>query len=174
MTNTDIIDEIINCGISYEDGLLQFGAGYKDGALLFRISEETGVDPWDLEGVTGVDANSVKIDSLTETFHNCVFDNTSMQEWLDDLDDAAPQDWVVTTGVFDEYLYGDMQHNFVFKSIQKCFELSRKGTIFTLKMNLTDDFSYNPLFIFAELMNSYSKVIVKKLDGDNYVFCILK
>lgn len=172
MTNMNIIDEIINCGIQPTDKLLQMGAGYFDGAALERMAEY-----WNIREVVGVDANSDKVDSLSKRFTKYEFINSSMQEHLDELTsleyDVPPYDWTVITGVFDNYLYGDMQHNFVLKSVQKCFEFSDKGTIFTLKMNLNDEFSYSPLFIFAELANTYSRIIVKKI-VDNYVFCILK
>ena len=59
------------------------------------------------------------------------------------------------------------------QTITRCLELSEHGVIFTLNKNIGDEFSYNPIFIYADLITNYSNVFSKKIE-DNYIFCILK
>lgn len=173
MIKTDIIDEIINCGVSSEDNILQLGVGYKDGSLLHRLCEYWDTKPTEFGSLTGVDVDLNKIETLSEIFSGGRFLEKSMQEYLDTVENNT-FDWCILTGVFDEYLYGDLQHSFVFKTVSKCLELSENGVIFTLKINVSDDFSYNPVFIFADFVNTHSTVFAKKIEDNSYIFCILK
>ena len=173
MIKTDIIDEIIHCGISSEDTILQLGVGYKNGSLLNRLCEYWDIKPTQLNEITGLDVDSDKIELLSEIFSGIRFVKNSMQEYLDTVENNL-FDWCILTGVFDKYLYDDLQHNFVFKTVNKCLELSENGVIFTLKINVSDEFSYNPVFIFADFVNTHSTVFAKKLEDNNYIFCILK
>lgn len=173
MIKTDIIDEIINCGISSEDTILQLGVGYKSGNLLEKLCDYWGLSTSELNYLTGVDVDPNKIDYLSETFSGTRFIKNSMQEYLDTVENNS-FNWCVLTGVFDEYLYGDLQHSFVFKTVNKCLELSENGVIFTLKIDASEEFSYNPVFIFADFVNTHSTVFAKKIEDNNYVFCILK
>jgi hypothetical protein len=168
-----MIEEIINCGITSECTILNFGVGYKNSELLKTLCNFWGLDYSDLREVTGVDADGDKVNTLSERFPNVNFVHSSMQEYLDNITNEV-HDWVVLTGVFDTDDYGNEQHNFVLKTINRSLEISETGVIFTLNLNPTELFSYNSVFIFASLITTYSTVFVKKFKDDNYVFCILK
>jgi hypothetical protein len=173
MIKTDIFDEIINCGISSEDTILQLGVGYKNGSLLYKLCEYWDLNSTEINKIIGLDIDPNKTESLSEIFSNIQFVKNSMQEYLDTVENNS-FNWCILTGVFDKYLYDDLQHNFVFKTVNRCLELSENGVVFTLKVNVSDEFSYNPVFIFADFVNTHSTVFVKKLENNTYVFCILK
>lgn len=171
MIKLDIIDEIVDCGISSEDTILQLGIGYKNGKLLETLTEYWGIKASELTDITGIDVNDEKIKKLSKKFTNVSFVKNTAQEYLDVAD--KKYDWHIVTGIFDEYMYDDLQHSFVLKTITRCLELSEHGVIFTLNKNIGDEFSYNPIFIYADLITNYSNVFSKKIE-DNYIFCILK
>lgn len=173
MIKTDIIDEIINCGITSEDTILNFGAGYKEGLLIDTLCEYWGVEQSDFSFFVGIDVNSDSIQTLSKKFINSEFWNSSMQEYLDNIGEQK-SDWCIATGVFNEYLYGNNQYDYVFQTISRCLEVSNKGFIFTLNQNISDSFSYSSVFIFAHLISNHSKVFVKKFENNSYIFCILK
>lgn len=172
MININIIDEIINCGISSEDKILQFGVGYKDAEFLNALTDYWGITPSDLTNVIGVDTDEKLVSKLSDKFSGLEFNQVSMQEYLDTFN-GENVDWTLITGLFDEYLYEENQHNFVFETINRCLDISETGVIFTLKTKISDHFVYDPIFIFAKLIITYSQVFVKKIEDDQYVFCIL-
>ena len=178
MIDKKIIEEniIVQHKISSLDSVLHLGVGYKNGIVLDSFCEYWDITDSELDTFTGVDVDNFKINELSNKFTSSDFWNKSMQEFLDNLPtQETSYDWCILTGVFNEYLYGVMQHDFMLYTINRCLEISKNGVIFTFKENLTDEFKYNPIFIFSSLITTYSKVFVQKIEDDNnYIFSILK
>lgn len=175
MTNTDeitIFDEIVNCGILEEDSITNFGAGFDDGKFLETLIEYNGSLGEGL--VKGIEPDSKKIKLLTKKFknQNIEFYETSMQDYID----TEPQssDWVIFTGVFDNHLYGEKQHDFVIASIESCLSMANKGIILSIKEEVSNEFVYSVPFFFSYVRYNYQRFTIKKVDDGNYIFCIFK
>ena len=175
MTNSEnltIFDEIVNCGILEEDTVVNFGAGSKNGKFIETLVEYNGTIQ---EGtLIAVEPESKKIKSLTKKFsnENILFLESSLQSYIDS--EPTSTDWVVITGVFDEHLYGENQYDYVESVVQNSMTICDKGVIFSIRRNIASDFNYSMLYFFVSFTNTYGKVTIKKVDDDNYVFCIFK
>lgn len=175
MTNSEeltIFDEIVNCGILEEDTVVNFGAGCKNGKFIETLVEYNGTIQ---EGtLIAVEPESKRIKSLTKKFsnQNIIFLESSLQGYIDS--EPISTDWVVITGVFDEHLYGEHQHDYVNSVLESAMQIVNKGVIFSIRKNITPEFRYSIIFLFNEFINTYRKVTTKKVDDDNYIFCILK
>jgi hypothetical protein len=175
MTNIDettIFDEIINCGILDEDSVLNFGAGDESGKFIETYLEYTSIT--EHGAFIAVDADVSKIEMLRDKFvdDNVLFTETSLQSYIDS--ESGKKDWVVITGIFDKHLYGEFQHDYVTSVIENTMTIANKGVIFTLKPNLSDSFMYSTLYFFVTFTNTYGKVTIKKVNDNNYVYCIFK
>lgn len=175
MTNFEeitIYDEIVNCGILEEHSVLNFGAGDGKGKFIETLIEYNGLLEKGI--LTAIEPDPKKIKLLTKKFANeeVVFFETSLQSYIES--EPENKDWVVITGVFDDHLYGEQQHDYVDSVIKSSMELSNKGVIFSIKKNLSEEFSYSMIYFFMSFTNTYHKVTVKKVDDNNYVFCIFK
>ena len=175
MTNSEpltIFDEIVNCGILEEDTIVNFGAGSKNGKFIETLVEYNGTIQ---EGtLIAIEPESKRIKSLTKKFsnENILFLESSLQSYIDS--EPTSTDWVVITGVFDEHLYGENQYDYVESVVQNSMTICDKGVIFSIRRNIASDFTYSMLYFFVSFTNTYGKVTIKKVDDDNYVFCIFK
>jgi hypothetical protein len=162
--------------IASNDTILHLGAGYKDGIIIDSLCNFWDISPKELTTFTGVDVDTFRIEKLSKTFTSSEFWNISMQEYLDNYTngETSNYDWCILTGVFNDYLYGDMQHNFLLKTVSKCLDISNNGVIFSFNEKLSEDFKYSLIFIFSNFITTYSKVFVQKTEDDNYIFSILK
>jgi hypothetical protein len=172
MDELTIYDEIINCGILDEDSVLNFGSGNESGKFIETYLEYTTIT--EPGSFIAVDADPTKVDMLKDKFvdDNVLFVETSLQSYIDSEPDK--KDWVVITGVFDKHLYGEFQHDYVTSVIENAMSIANKGVIFTLKPNLSDSFMYSTLYFFVTFTNTYGKVTIKKVNDNNYVYCIFK
>lgn len=175
MTNFEeitIYDEIVNCGILEEDSVLNFGAGDGNGKFIETLIEYNGSMEKGI--LTAIEPDPKKIKSLTKKFSNqdILFFETSLQSYIDS--EPETKDWVVITGVFDDYLYGEHQHDYVDSVIKSSMEIVNKGLIFSIKKDLSEEFSYSMIYFFMSFANTYHRLTVKKVDDNNYVFCIFK
>lgn len=175
----NILEEIIYCGISTDESILHFGAGYSKGDFLSTLMEvyEQDMENWKSSNLyRGVDVNKSKIKMLSKRYNHTdenMFVNISLQEYLD-VPFEKNYDWIVLTGVFDNQDYKERQHDYVFQVVNESFEKSNNGVIFTLNKKPDEEFEYSMISFFIGVMNSYNKFIVKRIDDDNYVFCIFK
>lgn len=175
MTNMDkisVFDEIINCGILEEDSVVNFGAGSNNGKFIETLIEYNGSIQ---KGTfTAVEPDPKKIKTLTKKFLNedILFLESSLQSYID----SEPQnsDWVVITGVFDDHLYGEHQHDYVDSVIQSSIGIANKGVIFSIKEEMDTDFKYSIIYFFVSLRNTYEKLTLKKFSDGIYIFCIFK
>lgn len=175
MTETNelsIFDEIVNCGILEEDSILNLGAGHKEGKFLETLLEYNGTFGGGL--VKAVDADPKRIKTLTKKFknENVKFYETSIQNYIEV--ETEQSDWVVLTGIFDNYLYGNTQHDYIISVIKNYISLANKGLIISLKEKLTDEFSYEISYFFTYLYYNFQKFTIKKVEDGNYIFCIFK
>lgn len=171
-TEISIFDEIVNCGILEEDSVVNFGAGHKDGQFLETLLEYNGTFQKGL--VKAVDPDPKKIKTLTKKFkdENLEFFETSLQSYIDN--EPEKSDWIVLSGVFNSYLYGENQYDYVKAVIENCLPLSNKGIIVSIKENISEEFSYSMLFFFIYLDHTYGRFTYKKVLDGNHIFCIFK
>lgn len=178
MTN-NILEEIIYCGISTDESILHFGAGYSKGDFLSTLMDvyEQNIEDWKSNNLyRGIDVNKSKIKMLSKRYKPTdenMFVGISLQEYLD-VPFEKNYDWIVLTGVFDNKTYEQRQHDFVFQVVSESYEKSNTGVIFTLNRQPDETFEYSMISFFIGIMNSYNKFIVKRIDDNNYIFCIFK
>ena len=175
MTNGEtitIFDEIVNCGILEEDSVVVFGAGHSDGKFLETLLEYNGSFEKGL--ITAIDADPKKIKNLSKKFANeeVLFLETSLQTHIDSEPDNS--DWIVITGVFDNDLYGESQHDYVDFVVNNSLQYVNKGVIFSIKEEISENFMYSMLYFFVSLKSNYERVTIKKVTNGNYIFCIFK
>jgi hypothetical protein len=175
MTNSEtvtIFDEIVNCGILEEDSVVVFGAGHGDGKFLETLLEYNG--SFEKGRITAIDVDSKKIKSLSRKFSNeeILFLETSLQNYIDS--EPENSDWIVITGVFDNNLYGESQHDYVDSVVNNSLQYVDKGVMFSIKEEISENFIYSMLYFFVSLKNNYERVTIKKVTNGNYIFCIFK
>lgn len=175
MTNTNeitIFDEIVNCGILENESVINFGAGHQDGKFLDTLREYNGNLGENL--VTAVEPDPKKIRVLSKKFknENISLEETTIQNYLED--NSKKHDWVVITGIFDNYLYGEKQYEFVSNICKFALDSSNKGVIFSIKETLSENFKYSMLYFFVDFSNTYKRFTLKKFKDDDYIFCIFK
>ena len=175
MTNVEeitIFDEIVNCGILEEDSVVVFGAGHSNGKFLETLLEYNG--SFEKGRITAIDVDSKKIKTLSRKFSNeeILFLETSLQNYID----CEPEnsDWIVMTGVFNNNLYGESQHDYVESVVNNSLQYVDKGVVFSIKEEISENFTYSMLYFFVSLKNNYERVTIKKITNDNYIFCIFK
>lgn len=172
-SKSTIIDYIIP---NSDEKILHLGAGYGDGDFIRAFSDTYQIPISELindDFYIGVDVDESKIQKIKEQSgetENLV--HSSLQEYLDTNDRSF--DLVLLTGVFDEYLYGDSQYQYVLSVVNKCMDIAQLGVTFTINTELTQGFQYSILYLMAELESSYDKFAVRKIDQSNYIFEIFK
>ena len=175
MTNVEeitIFDEIVNCGILEDDSVVNFGAGHQDGKFLQTLLDYNGTLGEGL--ITAVDPNKSSIKDLSKKFkgERVSYLEMSLQDYIDSRPEN--KDWIVITGVFDNYSYGEQQYEFIDLITTLSMEFANKGVVFTLKRNSDDSFKNYILYLFMDFSTIYDRFTVKKCGDDNYVFCIFK
>lgn len=172
MNDITIFDEIVTCGLLEEDTIINFGAGHQDGKFLETLLEYNGTFGEKL--VTAVDASSKKIRLLSKKFknQNISLEEITIQDYLEDS--RKKHDWSVITGIFDEYIYGEKQYDFVTNISNIALDNSNKGVIFTIKEKISDEFRYSMIYFLVHFSNTYEKFTIKKVKNDDYIFCIFK
>lgn len=174
MTNTEeitIFDEIVNCGILEDDSIVNFGAGHLNGSFLDTLRDYNEVLS---NKVIAVEPDSKRIKTLTKKFSDDGIQllETSLQSYIDSEPELS--DWIVITGLFNSPAFGINQHEYVSTVVRSSYEFVKKGVIFHIKQNISDDFKFVPFYFLADFGNSYDKFTIKKTGEDNYVFCIFK
>lgn len=175
MTNLNeitIFDEVVNCGILEEDSIVNFGAGHADGMFLETLRDYNG--SLGQKTTVAIDINSKKIKMLSKKFkgEDLLIEEISIQDFIENS--ASTYDWTVITGVFDNFLYGERQYDFVTTIVNSAIKNCNKGLIFTIKETITDDFKYSMVYFLLYFSNNYQRLTVKKFNDGNYIFCIFK
>ena len=93
-----------------------------------------------------------------------------MQEFIDNID-YEKYHWTVITGIFDKPIYADKQYVFIDMVIQSCLKFT-DNLIFTLDVKNTKEFEYNTGFLVLHLLSKYTKLTVKRLAEEKFIFCI--
>lgn len=166
----NLFDEIVNCGILEEDSVVNFGAGDSNGEFLETLLQYNGF--FEKERIKAIEPDSKKIKNLTKKFTNqeIEFFETSLQSYLDS--EPSFSDWIVITGVFDKHLYGEHQHDYVESVLENSIRIANKGVIFSIRKTLSSEFRYSIILLFNSFIEKYDKVTIKKIDNDNFIFCI--
>ena len=175
MTNAEtitIFDEIVNCGILEEDSIVNFGAGHNKGQFLQTLLDYNGTLGEGL--ITAIDPDKNRIKEISKKFkgERVSYLEISLQDYIDSKPEN--KDWIVVTGVFDNYSYGDQHYEFIDLITTLSMEFVNKGVIFTLKRDTSESFKNYIFYFFMDFSTIYDKFTVKKCGDDNYVFCIFK
>lgn len=181
--NEEII-KILNLGkVNTTDTVLHFGAVFDVDSNIEIQQHETYVptltelliDTFPL--YTGVDINPEKIETLSNKFINQEFAISSMQEFLDNLNDLGfevkPYEWTIITGIFDKPIYGDKQYEFIQTTIETCQKFTSKGILFTIEETPTEEFTYSIVYLYTVLSVLYNRVLLSKVSNNQYIFSIL-
>jgi len=188
----DQIIKILDLGkVNTTDTVLHFGAGFDVDSNMEIQQHETYVPTltelliewftWSEQNespcYTGVDTNPEKIETLSNKFINQEFAISSMQEFLDNLNDlefdVKSYEWTLITGIFDKPIYGDKQYEFIQTTIETCQKFTSKGLLFTIEEKPIEDFTYSIIYLYTLLITLYDKVLIQKTSNNQYIFFIL-
>jgi hypothetical protein len=168
--NYKLLQEIVYCGIGNSESVLHFGACTYGNDFL-KILEELDLDI----SYTAVDVDE-KIKTIFTDFNPSqrnypwVSVEETMQEFIDNID-YEKYHWTVITGIFDKPIYADKQYVFIDMVIQSCLKFT-DNLIFTLDVKNTKEFEYNTGFLVLHLLSKYTKLTVKRLAEEKFIFCI--
>jgi len=163
----NIVDEILNIGYNTGDKILHFGACDKNQNFLENIVKNNMKIFY-----LGIDISDDIVDLVEkyQEYPTYAFQKTTMQDFIDDKYHAFH--YCLITGIFDKPTYEDKQYIFISTVVHKCLEFS-KNVIFTMDAEkYSKNYNFSILYVINNLINSYSKVTIKKIDNSKYIFCI--
>ena len=168
----NLSDEILSMGFNTEDRVLHFGVC--DNNLNFiETVEQNNIGLYYL----GIDVKD-EIYDLSEKYKDIppyAFRKTSMQDFIDDVmfkyEGNNTFETTIITGVFDKPIYKEKQFIFISTIIERCLKFSNK-VIFIINDKDYYNYNYNILYVINNLLSSFNGVIIKKLDRNNYIFCV--
>lgn len=163
----DIPNEILKTNYKPGIKILHFGACDKTQNFLEEV-EKNKMQIFYL----GVDISDDIVDLVEKyvEYPTYAFQKKTMQDFIDNEYHAF--DYCLITGIFDKPKYEDKQYIFISTVIHKCLEFST-NVIFTMDSEkYKKEYNFSILYVINNLINSYSKVSVKKIDDSKYIFCI--
>jgi hypothetical protein len=168
----NLSEEILSIGFTTEDRVLHFGVC--DNNLNFiETAEKNNVGLYYL----GIDVKD-EVDELSEKYKDMppyAFKKISMQDFIDDeLYDYNGNllfETTLITGIFDKPIYKERQYVFISMMIERCLRFSKK-VIFIINNKEYIKYNYSILYVINNFLSAYNNVIIKKLDRNNYIFCV--
>lgn len=168
----NLAEEILLMGFNTEDRVLHFGVC--DNNLNFiETAEKNNIGLYYL----GIDVKN-DVDELSEKYKDIppyAFRKISMQKFIDDVmikyEGNIEFETTIITGVFDKPIYKEKQFIFISTIIERCLRFSNK-VIFIINDKDYYNYNYNILYVINNLLSSFNGVNFKKLDKNNYVFCV--
>ena len=165
-------EEILSMGFNTEDRVLHFGVCDNDLNFIETV-EQNNIGLYYL----GIDVKD-EIYDLSEKYKDVppyAFRKTSMQDFIDDVmfkyEGNNTFETTIITGVFDKPTYKEKQFIFISTIIERCLKFSIK-VIFIINNIDYVKYNYSILYVINNFLSNYDNVNIKKLDKNNYVFCV--
>ena len=170
--NINLSEEILSMGFNTEDRVLHFGVCDNDLNFIETV-EQHNIGLYYL----GIDVKD-EIYDLSEKYKDVppyAFRKISMQEFMDDVmfkyEGNTAFETTIITGVFDKPIHKEKQFVFISMIIERCLSFSNKVIVIINDENYYN-YNYNILYVINNLLSSFNSVNFKKLDKNNYVFCV--
>lgn len=168
----NLAEEILLMDFNTEDRVLHFGVC--DNNLNFiETAEQKNIGLYYL----GIDVKDNVLE-LSEKYKDTppyAFRKISMQEFIDEeLDEYSGNllfETTLITGIFDKPIYKEKQYIFISMMIERCLRFSKK-VIFIINNIDYVKYNYSILYVINNFLSNYDNVNIKKLDKNNYVFCV--